>query len=53
MAKVIVEVKDSKDNKEKSTVVIKVSGIEKASDTEKSTTAMIYNKVCETLKSLD
>ena len=53
MAKIIIEVKDNKDNKDKSTVRIKVQGTEKATDTEKSTTAMIYNKVCETLKSLN
>lgn len=53
MAKVIIEIKDSKEDKEKSTVQIKVSGIDKATDTEKSTTSMIYNKICETLKSLN
>lgn len=53
MAKVVVEVKDNKENKEKATVSIKVQGIEKATDTEKGTTSMIYNKICETLKSLN
>ena len=53
MAKVIIEIKDSKEDKEKSTVGIKMQGIDKATDTEKSTTAMIYNKVCETLKALN
>ena len=52
MAKVIIEIKDDKEDKEKSNVKIKVQGLEKASDTEKGTTAMIYNKICETLKSL-
>lgn len=53
MAKIVIDIKDNKDNKEKSTVRIKVQGTDKASDTEKSTTAMIYNKICETLKSLN
>lgn len=53
MAKITIEIKDSKEDKEKATVGIKVQGIDKATDTEKSTTAMIYNKVCETLKSLN
>lgn len=53
MAKVVIEIKDSKQDKEKSTVTIKMQGIDKATDTEKSTSSMIYNKVCETLKSLD
>lgn len=53
MAKIIIEIKDNKENKEKSTVSLKTQGVEKASDTEKSTTAMIYNKICETLKSLN
>ena len=53
MAKVVVEIKDNKENKEKATVSIKVQGIEKATDTEKGTTSMIYNKICETLKSLN
>lgn len=53
MAKVIIEIKDSKEDKEKATVVIRVQGIDKATNTEKNTTSMIYNKVCETLKSLN
>ena len=53
MAKVVVEIKDNKKNKEKCTVEITIQGIEKATDTEKGTTAMIYNKICETLKSLN
>ena len=55
MAKITIEIKDNKEDKEKSSVGIKVDkkSLEKASDTEKSTTAMIYNKVCETLKSLN
>lgn len=53
MAKVVIDVKDSKTDKEKSTVTIKVQGIDKASETEKSTTGMVYNKVCEVLKSLN
>lgn len=53
MAKVVVEIKDNKKNKEKCTVGITIQGIEKATDTEKGTTAMIYNKICETLKGLN
>ena len=53
MAKVIINVKDKKDDKEKATVTITIQGIEKASETEKGTTGMIYNKVCEVLKSLN
>lgn len=55
MAKIVIEIKDNKQDKEKSQVTIKIDkkSIEKASDTEKSTTSMIYNKVCETLKSLN
>lgn len=53
MAKVVINIKDSKDDKEKSTVTITVQALEKASETEKSTTGMIYNKVCEVLKSLN
>lgn len=55
MAKIVIEVKDNKQDKEKSQVNIKIDkkSIEKASDTEKGTTAMIYNKVCETLNTLN
>lgn len=55
MAKIVIEIKDNKQDKEKSQVSIKIDkkSIEKASDTEKGTTSMIYNKICETLKSLN
>lgn len=55
MAKIVIEIKDNKKDKEKSQVNIKIDekSFEKASDTEKGTTSMIYNKVCETLKSLN
>ena len=52
MTKVIIEIKDKKDNDKESTVTIKTTGIEKASDSEKSTTAMIYNTVCESIRNL-
>lgn len=52
MAKIVIEVKDNKQDKEKSTVQVKIQGIDKATDTEKGTTGMIYNKVCEVLKNL-
>lgn len=53
MAKIVIDVKDNKENNEKSTVQIKIQGIEKATDTEKGTASMIYNKVCEVLKNLN
>ena len=55
MAKIVIEIKDNKENKDKSQVNIKIDKktFEKASDTEKGTTSMIYNKVCETLRSLN
>lgn len=53
MAKIVIEVKDNKEDKEKSVVKIKIQGLEKATDTEKGTASMVYNKVCETLKSLN
>ena len=53
MAKVVIDIKDKKDDKEKSTVTIKVQGLEKASDGEKGTTSMVFNKVCEVLKNLN
>lgn len=55
MAKIVIEIKDNKEDKDKSQVSIKIDkkSIEKASDTEKATTSMVYNKVCETLKSLN
>lgn len=52
MAKIIINIKDNKQDKEKSTVTINVQGMDKASDGEKSTLSMVYNKICETLKSL-
>lgn len=53
MAKVVIDIKDNKEDKEKSTVTIKIQGLDKASDTEKGTASMVYNKVCEVLKSLN
>lgn len=53
MAKVVIEIKDNKEDKEKSVVKIKMQGLDKATETEKGTTALIYNKVCETLRSLN
>ncbi len=55
MAKVVIEIKDNKENQEKSQVTVKIDkrSIEKATETEKNIAAMIYNKVCETLKSLN
>lgn len=52
MTKVVIEIKDKKDNDKESTVTIKMQGIDKASDTEKSTTSMIYNTVCESIRNL-
>ena len=53
MAKVLVEIKDNKEDKGKSVVTINIKGLDKATDTEKGTASMIYNKVCEVLKSLN
>ena len=52
LTKVVIEIKDKKDNDKESTVTIKMQGIDKASDTEKSTTSMIYNTVCESIRNL-
>lgn len=56
MTKVIITIKDKtnegSDVPIESTVEIKMQGLEKASDTEKSTTAMIYNTVCESIRNL-
>lgn len=56
MTKVVIEIKDKKDKdsevSKQSTVTIKMQGIDKASDTEKSTTSMIYNTVCESIRNL-
>lgn len=53
MARVVIEIKDNKKDKEKSVVKINIKGLEKATDTEKGTTAMVFNKVCEVLKNLN
>lgn len=52
MAKVVIEIKDKKENKDESTCTIKMQGLEKASETEKNTTAMIYNTVVEAVRNL-
>lgn len=52
MAKIIIEIKDKKDNKEETNVEMKIQGYEKASDTEKNTVAMVYNVIDKSLKDL-
>lgn len=55
MAKIKIEIKDKKDEEDKSSVSIKIDqkSLEKATETEKNTTATVYNKICEVLKSLN
>lgn len=53
MAKITIEIKDNKENPEKSIVTLKVTGQEKASDTENKSLATIYNCVCNALKNLE
>lgn len=52
MAKVIIEIKDKDDDNTSCNVVIKTSGVNKASDTEKTTTQVVYNTVIEAIKKL-
>ena len=52
MAKIIIEIKDKKDNKNETSVEMKMQGYDKASDTEKNTTAMVWNVVDKSLKDL-
>ncbi len=53
MTKVIIEIKDKKDDTNSCNVEIKMQGYDKGNDNEKQMTAVIYNTVCETLKNLN
>lgn len=52
MVKLVIEVEDSKEDKDKCTVTWKTpteKQLEKATETEKSTSAVIYNVISEAL----
>ena len=53
MTKVVIEIKDKKDTTNDCTVTIKPQGLEKGTENEKQTTAIIYNTVCEAIKNLN
>lgn len=53
MTKVVIEIKDKKDNTNSCKVEIKMQGYDKGNDNEKQMTAVIYNTVCKALKDLD
>ena len=52
MTKVIIEIKDKKDNTDSCNVKITTSGYEKGTKAEQTMTAVIYNAVNETIKNL-
>lgn len=52
MTKIIIEIKDKKDNKLETNVEMKIQGYEKATETEKNTSAMVWNVVDKALKDL-
>ena len=52
MTKVIIEIKDKKDNTNSCNVEIKMQGYEKGTDNEKNITAVIYNTVSNSIKNL-
>lgn len=49
MIKVVVEIKEKKDDNEHCNANIKVQGIEKATEKEKIAGSNVYNKICEVL----
>lgn len=53
MTKVIIEIKDKKDDTNACNVEIKMQGYEKGNDNEKGVTATVYNTVCKALKELN
>lgn len=53
MTKVVIEIKDKKDDTNSCKVEIKMQGYDKGNDNEKQMTAVIYNTVCEALKNLN
>ena len=52
MTKVIIEIKDKKDDSDTCNVKITTSGYEKGTKGEQTMTAVIYNAVNETIKNL-
>ena len=52
MTKVIIEIKDKKDDTESCNVEIKMQGYDKGTQNEKTITAVVYNAVSETIKDL-
>ena len=53
MTKVVVDIKDKKDNTNDCTVSIKPQGLDKGTENEKQMPAIIYNAVCEAIKNLN
>lgn len=52
MTKVILEIKDKKDDTKSCNVKITTSGYEKGTDNEKTMTAVVYNAVSDTIQNL-
>ena len=52
MTKVIIEIKDKKDDTESCNVEIKMQGYDKANKNEQTMTAVIFNAVSKTIKNL-
>lgn len=52
MTKVIIEIKDKKDDTNSCNVEIKMQGYDKGNKNEQSITAVVYNAVAETIKNL-
>lgn len=53
MTKVLIEIKDKKDDTNSCNVEIKTQGYNKGNDNEKQMTAVIYNTVCKAVKDLN
>ena len=53
MTKVIIEIKDKKDDTDSCNVKITTSGYDKSTKSEQTMTAVIYNAVNETIKNLE
>lgn len=52
MTKVIIEIKDKKDDTDSCNVEIKMQGYDKGTKNEKDITAVVYNAVNETITNL-
>jgi len=52
MIKVIVEIKEKKDDTEHCNANVKIQGIQKASEKEKIAGSNVYNKICEVLQNI-